>query len=339
MLHDPLVSVVMPAHNAELYIAEAIESVLNQTFRDFEFIVINDGSTDETSNIVNPYAESDPRVRVLEREKIGFAKALNEGWQEAKGKYIARLDADDISLPTRLQKQVAFLESRSDVHICGTWMKTFGKDAEVVFRYSDDSNYLDCKLLFECVLCHPTVMMRKTLSTEHGLSYDENFKDASDYCLWALVAKRFRLANLPEVLLHYRIHEAQVTQTKQKQQNEFGRQIRLMQIKEICLNPTDEELNIHQSLGLCQMRGDKAFVRQAEQWLCKLKAANGEAQRYAEPFFSRVLAEYWFRVCTWNTRFGLWTYNTYNSSELSRCGSVPAQAKAKLLAKCVLRPA
>jgi glycosyltransferase involved in cell wall biosynthesis len=127
---SPYVTVLMPVYNTEMYLKEAIDSILNQTFRDFEFIVINDGSTDSTSDIIESY--SDPRIIYLQNEKnLGVATSLNKGLSIAKGTYIARMDGDDVSRCDRLEKQVAFMDANPEIGVCGTWLETIGDRNEV----------------------------------------------------------------------------------------------------------------------------------------------------------------------------------------------------------------
>src|SRR5258708_3751905 len=128
---SPAVSVVMPAYNSEPHIAEAIESILAQTFTDFEFIIINDGSTDGTRSILHAFAAGDSRISIYEHANSGLVVSLNRGCQMARGKYIARMDADDVSLPTRLAKQFNYLERNSEVGIIGTWIQDMGPDGKL----------------------------------------------------------------------------------------------------------------------------------------------------------------------------------------------------------------
>ncbi len=159
-MKKPLVSVIMPVYNAEKYVGEAIESILNQTFTDFEFLIFNDGSTDNSSKIIKSY--KDDRIIFFDyKENFGYVKHLNDGIKLAKGEYIARMDADDISLPERFQKQYDFLEKNKDVVLCGTWYRVLGTDKE--YHTLTNNDKLSVHLFFNNGIGHPTVFFRKNI--------------------------------------------------------------------------------------------------------------------------------------------------------------------------------
>lgn len=204
MEQAPLVSVIMPVYNGEKYLQEAIDSILNQTFGDFEFIIINDGSTDKTLEIIKSY--SDPRIRVISQENKGIIHSLNKGISESRGKYIARMDADDISLPDRFKRQSDFLEANPEIGLLGTTFaiqidKKIKCIAAVLLQDSD----LRRQLLYKCPFGHGTVMFRKNLETGlNGLWYSPSEKHVEDYELWSRIALITKVANLPGVLYIWR---------------------------------------------------------------------------------------------------------------------------------------
>ncbi len=205
----PRVSVVMPAYNAEPYIAEAIESILNQTFADFECIIIDDGSADRTADVIRGF--SDPRIRFVQNERNeGVAAALNRGLALASGEYIARMDADDICFPDRFEKQVAYMDTHPEVAVLATGTEKFGRDRGVML-FSERWETLKIDLLFACCFAHPSVMIRAAVLKRTGLCYDPSFSRMEDYDLWDRLSVENRLAALPDVLLRYRIHASQVT--------------------------------------------------------------------------------------------------------------------------------
>lgn len=202
-MSSPFISVVMPVYNGEKYLCEAIDSILNQTFKDFEFIILNDGSTDKTEEIILSY--EDPRIKYVKNEvNLQIVKTLNKGIALAKGKYIARMDADDISLPQRFEKQLHFMESNPDVGVCGTWLKTFG-EIEETWHMPTKHDEILVTLLFESCIMHPTVFLRKSTLPQQYDIYDECFNTAEDYELWTRLILNTRIANVPEVLLKYRV--------------------------------------------------------------------------------------------------------------------------------------
>ena len=211
----PLVSVLMPVYNCESFIREAIQSVLNQTFTDFELLIIDDCSTDATLQILKSYLDS--RIQLIEKEKnTGYTDSLNYGISIAKGKYIARMDGDDISLPRRFQKQFDFLESNPEVVICGTAIKIIGKDT--IERHPSKHEDLQIKLCFSSVFHHPTVMIRADVLKQN--KYNKEFEPAEDYELWTRLAFVGKTANLEDVLLHYRIHSSQTSSVRKTIQDQ-----------------------------------------------------------------------------------------------------------------------
>lgn len=213
------VSVIMPVYNAERYVASAIESILNQTFTDFEFIIINDGSSYSTAEIVKCY--NDERIVFINNsENQGIVKVLNQGLALCKGMYIARMDSDDISLPQRFEKQVAYLDSHPDVGILGTSMIAFSENhAEKVLK-KKHVTYLDTILC--CPIVHPSVMMRKSVIEEHNLLYRPEYKHAEDYDLWARAVRYTKIENLPDILLKYRYHDSNISIVYNSEQNEIA---------------------------------------------------------------------------------------------------------------------
>jgi glycosyltransferase involved in cell wall biosynthesis len=209
-----LISVLMPAYNAERYVVEAVESILAQTYTDFEFLIVDDGSTDGTRAILEEYATRDARIRLISRENRGLVATLNEMIALARCELLARMDADDVALPGRFERQVAFLEAHPDVACVG------GAQFNI-----DDRGYLlhECFALAEehdkiqemifsgiCPISHPCVMMRKTAVLAVG-GYRPEMERAEDVDLWLRLGERSRLANIPDFVLKYRNHEQSAT--------------------------------------------------------------------------------------------------------------------------------
>jgi glycosyltransferase involved in cell wall biosynthesis len=194
----------MPVYNDRPYVRQAVDSMLAQTFADFELVIVDDGSTDGSSQLLDELAARDTRIRVEHLpENGGIVRALNRGLELCIGRYIARMDADDIALPHRLERQVSYLDSHTDVVALGTALKYIdarGRDLAVV-RHGHPSG----SLLRGNPLLHPTVMFRAGAVRDRGLSYREEFRYAEDYYLWLEMSRLGRLASLEDVLLEYRI--------------------------------------------------------------------------------------------------------------------------------------
>ena len=221
----PLISVIMPVWNSERYVAEAIESILGQTFADFELLLVDDGSTDATPDILRRYEKADPRVRILWQAHGGIVAGLNRGLREARGELIARMDADDVALPERFATQIAFLQSHPSCVVAGTAMINIdpnGAPIDTQETETDPDLLLRNLLLLNPApksgIAHPTVMMRRGDAEAVG-GYRAEFDSVEDVDLWLRLAERGSLGNLPAVLLRYRLHEASVSHRRQAYQS------------------------------------------------------------------------------------------------------------------------
>ncbi len=224
----------MSVYNGEEYLREAIDSILNQTFGDFEFLIINDGSTDSTAEILQSC--QDPRIRIINNEKnIGLTKSLNKGLKLAKGEYVARMDADDISMPGRLQKQVEMLEQKLNLGIVGTRDCVIDEKGNIK---SEARNYgnpliLRWKLLFNNVFTHSSVMMRKKAYEDSG-GYNPEFEASQDYDLWSRIVKKWQIGLVPQILCHWRKRaKHSITIEKNKTQKAAAGQISVRNVSEL----------------------------------------------------------------------------------------------------------
>ena len=204
----PLLSVVLPVFNGGNYVEAAVQSILEQTFTDFEFIIIDDGSTDSTMEVLQQFLV-DPRVILVSRENRGLVETLNEGIRMARGQWIARMDADDIALPHRFATQLKWIDD-TDADICGSWVKFFGTRDQRVLRHPQSDQAIKMGLMFGTMFAHPTVLIKTALARQ--LYYDGQWEKCEDYDLWERMARlNCRMANVPEVLLMYRQHPCQVS--------------------------------------------------------------------------------------------------------------------------------
>jgi len=224
-IQSPSISVVLPVFNAEQYLAQAIESILNQTYINYELIIIDDGSTDTSHEIAIKSKEKDSRVRVLAQPNMGISKTLNRGIDLARGEWVARMDADDVALPDRFEKQIAKLcETGAD--ICGSWVKHFGSSDTRTIKYRESDQAIKYEMLFGTPFAHPTIMMRTDLA--RTLRYDENWDKCEDYDLWERSARAgYKMTNVQEALLKYRVHNLQSSLVASQIQQEMTQKIRL----------------------------------------------------------------------------------------------------------------
>ena len=294
---SPRVSVLMPVYNGEQYLAEAIESILNQTFADFEFIIIDDASQDGSLSIVRDFARRDKRIQIIEnQDNLGLSISLNKGIRAARGEYIARMDADDISTPQRFEDQVAFMDANPDIGICGTWVEYFGGDAEILkFPLNHDAIY--ARMLFENALAHPSVMMRAISIKEQGLLYDEEVQYAQDYELWSRAVIMVKLANIDQILLRYRIHSQRIGSKYGREQHQTHGLIYRRLLARFGLNFTSEDIHLHQLISTHRYGDDIDFIRRAQHWLEMISASNEISRTIPQETLDVELGEIWARVC------------------------------------------
>lgn len=278
----PKVSVIMPTYNAEKYLREAVVSILHQTFHDFELIVIDDNSTDGTMNILRSY--HDERLRVLTGPCRGMAAALNMGMDVAKGEYIARMDADDISLPDRFEHQTRLLDTHPETGVCGTNAIAFHNGFEngyFGYNYFGDP-VLERPGVFDQIegvaVCHPTVMFRKSLFEKYNLRYNESYRTAEDQELWSRVLWHAEFYNIQKPLLKYRVHKGNATRVRQDDGAQRLSEIRKALIKRLMpsFDVLDDGLEIraHQAIMVFRKRENYTeVIKQIFQWQPKWKKA------------------------------------------------------------------
>ena len=352
----PLVSVVLPTFNSVKDISGAIDSVLAQTYTNWELLVINDdGSDDGTAEIVKMYAWNDPRVHLIQAEsRLGLAESLNHGIRCAQGKYIARLDADDTSHPTRFAKQVALMESQPDVGICGTWQHHYGPNRDWVHRATADEQLLRCRLIFWCDLCHSTLMLRRSTFIEHELFFD-NTHFAEDYELWTRAMFVTRIVNIPEVLGEYYEGTSNITAGKLDDLIEESGQISAAVLNRalgMTLSYEDGRLLRGWRNPFQNAPDRREKLEQLKALLRRVWEANQDKQVFDDTALLKVIAAKWhwaadgmdwkytdYRVSTIDdalsaqTRPGLWArYGAFRRNNPS------AAVRAKKIIKRLLRP-
>lgn len=293
---NPVVSVVMSVYNGGPFLTEAIGSILSQSYADFECIIIDDGSTDDSAGIIASHR--DRRFRMITHaENAGLAARLNEGVAAASGRYVARMDADDISLPDRFARQVEFMQAHPHVGACGTWVEVAGEGIRQRWEYPLSHNAIHARLLFDCAMAHPTVMFDRAHLHKARLSYDSSYPCAQDYDLWCRAAQELSLANLPEVLLVRRLHAGQIGRRDANAQQRWAAAVRRRQLVQLGIRPTDEQSALHEAISTWSWPRTESFVQDAEAWLCLLRQANRTHAAYPEPEFSTVVGERWKAIC------------------------------------------
>lgn len=225
IMSSPKVTVLMPVYNGETYLPEAIQSILNQTFADFEFLIIDDGSTDSSWNILNNF--NDSRIRLVKNnQNIGITKTLNKGLQLAKGDYVARMDADDRCFPERLQRQKTFLDENLNFAMVGSWVEVIDEIGRKIKKINFPlvSYLLRWRLLYTNTFVHSAVMYRKNAVLGIG-GYFDKYEHAEDYDLWSRLSTHFEVANIPAVLVSWRFFKESISAKNAQNQKETTEQI------------------------------------------------------------------------------------------------------------------
>ena len=307
----------MPVHNGGSFLPEAVNSILAQTFSDFEFLIIDDASTDQTAAYLQDLR--DPRVRLLKSEqRLRLAGALNLGLDHAQGEWIARMDADDISFPDRLSRQLDFLAKHPEVGLCGGRIEYFGfytgRFQGIPLSYHD----LRSSALFDNPIAHPTVMMRRDQLERYGLRYDPDFCPADDYDLWTRAMHHFPAMNMDRVLLRYRTHGGSLTSMEGSDMDAHSSRIAARELKALGLDVDAETVRFHRNIGrignteIHEIRD----LQRAEKWLYRILVANDHMKYYPQKALRRAVGDVWYRVCYHANTLGFTTLRYYQHSPL-----------------------
>lgn len=324
----------MPVYNGIPYLAEAIQSILSQSFSDFECIIINDGSTDDSEKVISGF--NDKRIIYIKNEtNLGLIESLNKGLRIAKGKYIARMDQDDMAFTNRFELQVQkFIQNPNAMVVGSDYQLVKGNKAKHV-KNRDDSDYNKAVLFFSPCFCHPTVMMRNVFK-DKNVFYNENCVHAEDYKLWTDVFSFGDFLNVNQVLLKYRSHDSQTSTKNRESQLQISREIRRNYCKKTNFNLSEEQFETLNFIGNNCFITAKNELNKIEECLLVLRNQNLLHKTFKEASFNIFLHKFWIDSCG-NTNIGLKTYSIYKSSVLSKIATVSFEEKSKLLVKCLLR--
>lgn len=292
-MSSPQISIILPAWNAEKYLAESIDSLLAQTFTNFELIVINDRSTDTTEQIVRSYETKDSRVKLVQNElEKGVAGALNTGLLNAQGKYIARHDGDDLARPDKLRKQYEFLESHPEIHLLGTGYAPFNtQGTRLEILHPSSSIELAWRFMFNSFFCHPSVMFRKSLYEEFG-GYP--IVKSEDFAYFSKIIKKYQTANLPEVLLDYREHDNNVSKVNGQELGESAFLVSQENVKYYLGNLDNYDL-----LKRFQQEKTARISELVKIKLLNWKILNKIRQDYGLSFFSPQVWAFHLKLWSW----------------------------------------
>jgi len=333
---SPIVTVLIPVYNCQKYLREAIDSILNQTFEDFELLIIDDGSRDASYKIIKSY--DDPRIRTIQNKKNhGLVITRNKGVASARGKYIAFLDCDDIAHPERLTEQVSFLEQNPEFGMVGSWIEMIDENSRLtgeVMLYTASPEEIPRILLFSNYFAQSAVLIRK--NTLPSVPY-RSYSVAEDYDLWVRIAQKTKVWNLQKILVKYRVHQSSATFTHANKMSGYVRDIVRDQLLAIGLDPTKEELDIHAKIAQGDCFKNIVLIGKVESWLLKLYKANLSSRNYQSPYFENFLGHKWFLLCSRASGLGWSVWRVFWRSPLKKIAPVSAFQQINFLFRCALK--
>lgn len=323
-----LITVLMPVYNSELFVRDAIQSILHQSYQNFEFLIINDGSTDQSHTIISSF--SDSRIKYINNiANKGIVETLNEGLKLSKGRYIARMDADDIALPDRLSKQVKFLTANPTYKLCGSRALTIDITGKEINKLNRPKHSAKIKVfnLFRNAFLHPTIMA--DAETIKKFAYSEDFKYAEDYFLFSQITMAYPVANLNERLLHYRIHEGSITSKKREEmvQSELKT---IAYLLSFLFDKVDQQsLLIHHSILRPE---DASFsTHEVEHHLINILKANYEKHIFEQKALKKQLQKDWYNYLQKSNNKS--SLNKFLKSDLFTFSNLNLKQVIKLLLK------
>ncbi len=328
----PQITVLMPVYNGEKYLSKAIESILNQSYKNFEFIIINDGSKDTTEKIIKSY--NDSRIIYIKNEKnLGLITALNKGIELAKGNYIARMDADDISLPNRLKHQLEFMLINPEVGVCGCDYNQFSGSTKKHHRALRVHDEIFGFMLFNSSIIHPSLLVKKAVLQNLIPVFDTNYKHAEDFELWAKLIFITKFSAIQSTEFEYRLHKEQVTTVHKTEQINAANKVRKTILQKAGFLFSENELAIHCKIGSSQLFKSVTELQRVEDWLKKLTKQNHSLKIIKEAVFNNIISKQWYDSCG-NSNLGLKAFYIYYTSSLRKLYKA---SLFKLFAKCIVR--
>lgn len=288
----------MPVYNAEKYLSLAIDSIINQSFTDWELILVNDGSTDNSEQIALAY--TDQRIKYLKNEgNKGLIYTRNLMIEQASGEYIAFLDSDDISMPERLTQQVLFLDKNTDYGLCGTWCTMIDEMGKKMKRInmSVSSDEIKCSLLFTNTFVQSSIMIRRDILIRNP--YDKEYPLAEDYELWCRLSQLYKMQNLPQHLTLYRWHSSNISKSKKEQLDSLVDKISKRELRNIGIDASDYELSIHSSIRDKNIVNlpHNVYLKELRLWLHKVAEYGIRSEEYNKDTFLATIAFRWIFAC------------------------------------------
>jgi len=297
ILQQDLISVIMPVYNAERYVYQAIDSVLNQTYKNIELIVINDGSTDNSKQIIQSI--NDLRIKYIDNdENSGIVFSRNRGVKLAKGNFVGMVDADDIVHPEKFEQQINFLNQNPDFGMVGSWVRFINEDGNRLsggWKLKAPPAMITSIMLFKNYFLQSAVLYRT--SCLNKFSFEDGFDILEDYLIWFRILKECKAWNLPKYLVDYRVHGQGVTKKHDNERVEKEKRVFSIQLKEIGIDASDHELELHSLIRTDEPIKDIKTLKDIHLWLLKIKSSNKKSKQYNDKYLSKVVANRWLKAC------------------------------------------
>ncbi|MBR6422529.1 glycosyltransferase [bacterium] len=336
MADTPLLSVLMPVFNSERFIAEAIESILNQTFKDFEFLILDDASTDKSFEIINDFENKDSHIKVFQNEKnLGVVESRNKLINLSQGKYITWLDSDDIALKTRFEEEIKFLENHPEIGLVGANTIIIDENSEKIgiWLFETEPQKLKIELFFHSPFLSSSVMIRKSCLPQNF--YDPRFPVAEDFDLYSKISEHSDAANIPKFLVKYRINSKGLSKSNIEKMEQLAFQV----IKEHAerLGIKLEE-NTIKHLRKPKTASKIAFedITEIEKSLILLKYLLLENDHFDKKAVDEVIQKYWFETCRKSTHNGLKILKIFFRSPLF-CKKLSLKDNCRLFVRALIK--
>ena len=334
---SPCVSVVLPVHNVADYIDSAVDSILKQTFADFELLIFDDCSTDGTAARVQ--AMTDPRIRFFQNsQNLGRAGTDNAAIAHVRGEFIAKMDGDDLCHPGRLAHQVAYLKVHPQVNMVGGWMQNFGAST-YLNRYPATPEAARVLTLFTPPIGNPSVMLRASLLREGSMRYNATLRQAEDYDFFARYLRELHIVTLPEVMIQYRVPTAADTRRVAilAERAKVANELRARLLSDWGLAYSARELHVHNIIAALERPLGDVGLPEAEAWLCRLLRYNHERPLFEPAALRQGLGERWFEVCYTHPQPRLHSARQFERSPLAAGFSMPGSQRLRLWVKALWR--
>ncbi len=330
------VSVLMPVYNGEKYLQEAINSILNQTYSDFDFLIINDGSTDRTEEII--LSNTDPRIQYIKNDtNLKLIGTLNKALSLVNGKYLARMDADDICTPDRLQKQLEAMEQNPNIGAVGCAMDIFGSNDNRVVRFDSDADYIKFRLLFGCYIVHGASLIRMSVLKENNITFNPDYVHCEDHYFFWQIANKSAIYNHPDVLYARRMHDESVIAVNAAYLKQKHNELRYDILAELGVTLTNAEKKAYGKFILKEFVYTLDSIETLMNVFDKIIEANKNSQLLNSPIlFNYFISDCAINILNTNTQFGIKIYTIAKNNKSVQSLSNRTKFLTRLLIKSLI---